>query len=54
MVLATTFLVAAGGAAGSILRYWVALWLMPISKSLPWSTILTNIIGSFQITCDEP
>ncbi|MGM5028287.1 fluoride efflux transporter CrcB [Tardiphaga sp. 862_B3_N4_1] len=45
----TTLVVAAGGALGSILRFWISLWLLPISKSLPWSTILTNVIGSFAI-----
>jgi fluoride exporter len=46
---ATALLVAAGGAAGSVLRFWISMWLIPISKSLPWSTILTNITGSFAI-----
>ncbi|WP_441280746.1 fluoride efflux transporter CrcB [Tardiphaga sp. 862_B3_N1_1] len=45
----TTLVVAAGGALGSVLRFWISLWLLPISKSLPWSTILTNVIGSFAI-----
>jgi fluoride exporter len=45
----TALLVAAGGAVGSVLRFWISLLLMPISTILPWSTILTNIAGSFLI-----
>lgn len=42
--------VAAGGAAGSLLRYWATLaaaragWV-----SFPWSTIAINVVGSFVI-----
>ncbi|OYR13770.1 fluoride efflux transporter CrcB [Brucella grignonensis] len=44
-----TIAVALGGALGSILRYWFAIWLAPISRELPWGTIVVNIIGSFAI-----
>ncbi|MBC8717018.1 fluoride efflux transporter CrcB [Ochrobactrum sp. Marseille-Q0166] len=44
-----TIFVAVGGALGSVLRYWFSLWLAPISRDLPWSTIVVNIIGSFAI-----
>ncbi len=46
----TTLWVAIGGATGSVARYWVALLMMPYSKSLPWGTILINIVGSFAIS----
>ena len=44
-----TIVVAIGGARGSVLRYWFAIWLAPVSKDLPWGTIVVNIIGSFAI-----
>ena len=44
-----TLVVALGGALGSTARYWFALWLLPHSRSLPWGTILINIVGSFAI-----
>lgn len=46
----TTLLVAAGGAAGSVARYWVALLMLPYSTRLPLGTILINIVGSFAIS----
>ena len=45
-----TLLVAFGGALGSTARYWLALWAMPLSRSLPWGTIAINVIGSFAIS----
>jgi CrcB protein len=45
------FLVALGGAIGSVARYGIAVWAAPISRSLPWATILINIAGSFAIGC---
>jgi CrcB protein len=47
--LSDTVLVALGGALGSTARYWIALWALPISRGLPWGTILINIAGSFAI-----
>ncbi len=47
--MATTLWIALGGALGSVARYWIALWAIPISRSLPWGTILINIAGSFAI-----
>lgn len=44
-----TLSIALGGALGSVARYWVALWALPISRALPWGTILINIGGSFAI-----
>lgn len=45
----TTLWIAAGGALGTIARYWFAIWALPISRHLPWGTISINIIGSFVI-----
>lgn len=44
-----SIVVAVGGAIGSLLRYWCTLWLMPISRDMPWSTIFINVAGSFAI-----
>jgi fluoride exporter len=44
-----TLWIGLGGALGSIARYWLAVWALPISRELPWGTILINIIGSFVI-----
>ena len=45
-----TLAVALGGALGSVARYWIALWLVPVSRSLPLGTIGINILGSFAIS----
>ncbi len=43
-------LVAAGGAAGSVLRYLVGLWsLRLLGPSFPWGTMIVNVAGSFAI-----
>ena len=42
-------LLAAGGAIGTLARYGVTVLALPISKSMPWSTILINTLGSFII-----
>jgi CrcB protein len=44
-----TLWIALGGALGSTARYWLALLALPISRSLPWGTILINVAGSFAI-----
>ncbi|MET3790132.1 fluoride efflux transporter CrcB [Aquamicrobium terrae] len=41
--------VAFGGAVGSLARYMLSAAAQPISGSLPWGTILINILGSFII-----
>jgi len=41
--------VALGGAVGSLARYMLSAAAQPISGSLPWGTILINILGSFII-----
>ena len=47
--LITTLWIGLGGAIGTIARYWIATLAFPISRSLPWGTILINIGGSFII-----
>jgi CrcB protein len=47
--MTATLWIALGGAIGSVARYWIALWMLPVSQSLPWGTILINILGSFAI-----
>ena len=44
-----TLLVAFGGALGSVARYWLSVWALPFSRSLPWGTVSINVIGSFVI-----
>lgn len=41
--------IAVGGALGSVLRFWVALWTAPISDTLPLGVIGINVVGSFLI-----
>lgn len=48
--MSETLVIAAGGALGSVARYWLALWALPLSRSLPWGTIGINIAGSFAIS----
>jgi len=42
-------LVAIGGAIGSVARYALASAAAPISATIPWGTIIINILGSFLI-----
>ena len=44
-----TLVVALGGALGSVARYWVAIWALPVSRALPWGTVGINVAGSFLI-----
>ncbi len=48
-MIATTAWIALGGALGTIARYWIAVWTLPISRTLPWGTIGINVAGSFAI-----
>ena len=45
----TCLIVLLGGALGSLARYLISVAAMPISQSLPWGTIIINIVGSFII-----
>jgi fluoride exporter len=47
--LTTCLLVALGGAVGTLARYGIGEWAQPISRSLPWGTIIINVSGSFVI-----
>src|SRR5262245_47218557 len=42
-------LIAIGGAVGTLARYGISVLTLPISRELPWGTILINIAGSFVI-----
>lgn len=49
-MLRIIFLVAIGGAAGSVLRYLTSVLTQKYVASLfPWATLITNIIGCFVI-----
>jgi CrcB protein len=41
------FLVGAGGAVGSMVRYWVWTVVAPRSEGFPWATMAVNLTGSF-------
>ncbi|NLS05215.1 fluoride efflux transporter CrcB [Rhizobium sp. P32RR-XVIII] len=44
------FLVGAGGAIGSLLRYYVGQWsLRLMGPNFPWGTLIINIVGCFAI-----
>ena len=47
--LTTTLWIGLGRALGTIARYWIAVWSLPLSRTLPWGTIGINISGSFLI-----
>ena len=49
--MSVSLAVALGGALGSLGRYWIALWALPISRTLPWGTMLINVAGCFAIGC---
>lgn len=41
------FAIAAGGAAGSVTRYLVSMWMMRASGAFPVGTLTVNIVGAF-------
>ena len=47
--LVASLSVAVGGALGSLARYWLTVWAMPLGERLPWGTIGINVAGSFVI-----
>lgn len=49
MSFTTCLIVMLGGALGTLARYLVAIAALPISRHLPWGTVLINIAGSFVI-----
>jgi len=49
-MIATYLWIAAGGALGSMGRFWLgALVVESVGPGFPWGTLLINIIGSFAI-----
>ncbi len=48
--LTQSLAVAIGGALGSLGRFWIGIWLAPLSGSLPVGTIAINVVGSFAIS----
>ena len=49
MNFSSCLLIAAGGAIGTLARYGFSVLALPISRNLPWGTILINVLGSFII-----
>ncbi|QPC95785.1 fluoride efflux transporter CrcB [Mesorhizobium sp. INR15] len=49
MSFTTCLIVMVGGAFGTLARYGVSVLALPMSRELPWGTIVTNITGSFLI-----
>lgn len=45
----TCIIVMAGGALGTFARYAVSIIAMPISRDLPWGTVIINVTGSLII-----
>lgn len=49
MSFATCLIVMIGGAIGTLSRYAISVWALPVSSQLPWGTIIINVTGSFII-----
>ena len=49
MSFTSCLVVMVGGAIGTFLRYAISVLALPISRDLPWGTIIINITGSFVI-----
>lgn len=49
MSLYTCLIVMAGGALGTFTRYAVSIIAIPISRDLPWGTVIINVTGSLII-----
>jgi CrcB protein len=49
MSLVTSLVVMLGGALGAFARYAISYLALPISRELPWGTIIINVTGSFVI-----
>ncbi len=47
--LTTTLWIALGGALGTVARYWIAVWALPYSRTLPFGILGINVLGSFVI-----
>lgn len=49
MSFTNCLIVMVGGALGTLARYLVSTWALPVSSQLPWGTIIINISGSLLI-----
>ena len=49
MSFTTCLIVMTGGAFGTLARYAISTLAMPVSRELPWGTIIINMTGSFLI-----
>lgn len=49
MSFTTCLIIMVGGAIGTLARYLISVLALPISRDLPWGTIVINISGSFVI-----
>jgi fluoride exporter len=49
MSFQTCLLIAVGGALGTVARYGIALLTLPVSRDMPWGTILINVVGCLVI-----
>jgi CrcB protein len=49
MSFVSCLVVILGGAIGTFARYAVSVLALPISRELPWGTIIINVTGSFVI-----
>lgn len=49
MSFQTCLVITAGGALGTLARYLISVLTVPISRELPWGTILINATGSYII-----
>lgn len=48
--MVTALWLAAGGATGTLLRYWINLLITArLGEAMPWGTIVINVTGSFVI-----
>lgn len=49
MTLNSCLWIILGGALGTFGRYFISVIALPISRQMPWGTILINVAGSFII-----
>ena len=49
MSFTTCLLVMVGGALGTLARFVVSVVALPVSRELPWGTVIINVTGSFVI-----